>query len=808
MGAGTVSCPRGAGCTGCAERDAVIARLEAERDAAVCTAALERRGRKDAEARLQAVTDRLEFVEPMYAVVHRDNEGLRAANADMRARLRGEESGRAVAEEERDMYRGAAADAQFLRDRLAAETAARINAENDYRMLIGQLRIDPRTGRVSYRKGPNTPPSARKKAAEVRAAVGGQGAADADAAAAAAAAAAGAGRPGGGSGRRTVPGRPGGRPGHKGHGRSYKPTRTVNHNLPRRDDGTLALQKCRCGKGHWVIVDREGRPILELRMLIECVNHVREVAKCTGCGALRPAVDGLPANGTWDHSMCGFATALRANKMVDEDIARMLTDIAPKAIKVSKTNVIDSLGRVCDALRPYSEAIVSKIRGGAVAYEDETTSPAVPTRQTAERAERLAVAGSISSALIASIPQVGMPAVLAVDPSASSWSASAALAAGEALEMEGHGAGPGAPPLGAAGPGPPASALLAGLAPAEAEGLAPAEAAPAAAPGPEGGPGPRPPSSIFFESAAALLSAAAASVDAAQEGVVWEGANADGMPWLPAAADAAARWWQSLNDDAAAAAAGLSAASLIDAAARTAAGIGPEEDLVGVAAEECLRDGSANGAGWAWVFTNGNLVAYRFGLTRGGIMHDKYMLGFAGILVADRYAIYRSRFEADGRLQLCWAHELRDIGEDAMRPGSSPAIRQLYRDVRGVFRAARDAVADVDVPRTGALRLMHEQCLDDVIDRYRGCGEEDAERIVDMLDRDKRSLFTFLEHEGVEPTNNRAERALRYIVLLRKVFGQIKGGRRSMERLGHLATCVRTWRAQGKSIMEEVARIM
>ena len=128
--------------------------------------------------------------------------------------------------------------------------------------------------------------------------------------------------------------------------------------------------------------------------------------------------------------------------------------------------------------------------------------------------------------------------------------------------------------------------------------------------------------------------------------------------------------------------------------------------------------------------------------------------------------------------------------------------------MRGVYRAARDAAADGDAPRTGALRFMYEQILDDVLDRYRGCGSEDAERIVAMVDRDKRSLFTFLEHEGVEPTNNRAERILRYIVMLRKVFGQIKGGRRSMERWGHLATCVMTWRAQGKSIMEEVARIM
>jgi len=37
-------------------------------------------------------------------------------------------------------------------------------------------------------------------------------------------------------------------------------------------------------------------------------------------------------------------------------------------------------------------------------------------------------------------------------------------------------------------------------------------------------------------------------------------------------------------------------------------------------------------------------------------------------------------------------------------------------------------------------------------------------------------LFAFLEHGGVEPTNNAAERALRSVVLHRKISGQIKGG--------------------------------
>lgn len=744
-----------------------IAELEAKVDERDGVARREREDKEKALAACQFLRDRLEFIEPMYCVVRRDNESLWAAIASMRTRLRGEEAGRAEAEEERDMYRGAAAEAQSLRGQLAAETDARLNAEDHCRTLISHLRVDPRTGRAVYRNGPNTPSSARKKAAGEQAAGDRQGGS--------------AGGRGGGGGRRrrTVQGRPGGRPGHQGHGRSYKPTSTVRHNLPRNPDGTLALQPCRCGGGHWELVNNEGRIVLDLRYILECIKSVREMAKCTGCGATRPAVDGLPAKGSWSRPLCGFGASLRAHKMSNDDISDVLTDMAPPGIKVTKSNVVDSLGRICDASRPYSEAILSKIKGEAVVYEDETTSLAVPSRHTAERAEKLAVAGSISSALIASVPPSGLPAVLAVDPSASSWPASAALDANAALGLEDYDCALGIPPPSAAGPGPPASVLE-----GEWNGRG---AAPAARP--------RCPASSHPNGAAGLLAAALAA--------------AGGMPGRPAAAAAAAAPWPSLGDAAAAAAAGISAASLIDAAARTAAGIGPDEDLVGAAAEACLRDGSADGSGWVWVFAGASgLVAYRFGLTRAGDMHDKYMAGFDGILVSDRFPVYRSRFEADGRLQLCWAHELRDIAEAAIRPGSSLAVRRLYRDVLGVFRAARDAAADAGTPRTRELRAIHEKRLDDVLDRYRGCGEEDAEKMVAMLDRDKRSLFTFLEHEGVEPTNNRAERALRYIVLLRKIFGQIKGGRRSMERWGHFATCVMSWRAQGKSVMAEVARIM
>lgn len=82
--------------------------------------------------------------------------------------------------------------------------------------------------------------------------------------------------------------------------------------------------------------------------------------------------------------------------------------------------------------------------------------------------------------------------------------------------------------------------------------------------------------------------------------------------------------------------------------------------------------------------------------------------------------------------------------------------------------------------------------LDDVM-RHRGCGEEDVCKIVTMLDRTISPVHGS-RSKGSRAGNSRAEKAPSYIVTLRKIFGQIKGGGGPWG-WGHLATCVRTWRA-------------
>lgn len=70
-----------------------------------------------------------------------------------------------------------------------------------------------------------------------------------------------------------------------------------------------------------------------------------------------------------------------------------------------------------------------------------------------------------------------------------------------------------------------------------------------------------------------------------------------------------------------------------------------------------------------------------------------------------------------------------------------------------------------------------------LLDRYHE-RSDDAGRLTRRLQREMASLWTFLREQGVEPTNNRAERSLRFAVMWRKGSSgtDSKAGNRWVER--------------------------
>lgn len=171
---------------------------------------------------------------------------------------------------------------------------------------------------------------------------------------------------------------------------------------------------------------------------------------------------------------------------------------------------------------------------------------------------------------------------------------------------------------------------------------------------------------------------------------------------------------------------------------------------------------------------------------------------FQGVINCDRAKMYwRAK-----RLQWCWAHLKRDF--QALIDHQDPQVRRLghdlMRQVKLMFDTwwrykSREIRWDEFRIAMAPIRSNINALL------LRGACSGNA-RLIGMCSElyDHRDwLWTFVEIQGVEPTNNTAERALRPAVIYRKLsFGtQSASGSRFVERM---LTVSETCRLQGRSI--------
>jgi len=204
---------------------------------------------------------------------------------------------------------------------------------------------------------------------------------------------------------------------------------------------------------------------------------------------------------------------------------------------------------------------------------------------------------------------------------------------------------------------------------------------------------------------------------------------------------------------------------------------------------------------WLWVAATALIAVFRIDKNRSKAAWQRFLGGFAGILCTDRYAAY-----ADHALhlrQLCWSHLKRDIQALVDAGAASADVgRRGLRFVTRLFAVWRDFKAH-KIDRAG-LRMKAFDIKAD-FGRWRAdaakCADRRARSLAHQLGRMKPALFTFLEQEGVEPTNNHAERRVRPAVLWRKgSFGsQSEEGNRFVERM---LTTVQSLRLQGRSVLD------
>jgi transposase len=188
---------------------------------------------------------------------------------------------------------------------------------------------------------------------------------------------------------------------------------------------------------------------------------------------------------------------------------------------------------------------------------------------------------------------------------------------------------------------------------------------------------------------------------------------------------------------------------------------------------------------WLWVSVCGLVTVFLIHASRGAKTAQQ-LLGdcFSGILVTDRWVSY-AYVKAPHR-QLCWSHlkrdfkSLLDYGIAAQRIGE-----QLLCEVRRMFRAWHK-VRDGTLSRAEfKLRMQPvRRHILALLEQGRSLPCQKVSGKCRQILRLKEALFTFIDVERVEPTNNAAERALRFAVLWRKgSFGSDSGsGCRFVER--------------------------
>jgi transposase len=144
---------------------------------------------------------------------------------------------------------------------------------------------------------------------------------------------------------------------------------------------------------------------------------------------------------------------------------------------------------------------------------------------------------------------------------------------------------------------------------------------------------------------------------------------------------------------------------------------------------------------------------------------------YSGVMVNDRGKSYDAEEFAGVAQQKCLAHLLRNVSEVLERKSGrarqfGATLKALLREGLTLWHARAEISPDEYQDRSGQLdqQLTHHL-------RNRILRDDDNQRLLNGIgtQHDRGHLLRFLETEGVEPTNNRAERILRPAVIARKV---------------------------------------
>lgn len=215
----------------------------------------------------------------------------------------------------------------------------------------------------------------------------------------------------------------------------------------------------------------------------------------------------------------------------------------------------------------------------------------------------------------------------------------------------------------------------------------------------------------------------------------------------------------------------------------------------------------ANRLAWLWTAVAEGLSVFLIRSSRGSDV-AKELLGrdFEGIHVSDRWSGY-DWIDIDQR-QVCWAHLIRDFRKIADSGGLAKwigeSLEKQARELFGYWHRIRDGTMQRSTFHRHARRIRRH--IRDLLEIGTHCGAWRAPSLCRGILQLEQAMWTFVAREGVEPTNNTAERTLRPAVIWRKTSlgTQSARGSRFVERI---LTCVATLRQRGRNVLDYLTAV-
>jgi transposase len=212
---------------------------------------------------------------------------------------------------------------------------------------------------------------------------------------------------------------------------------------------------------------------------------------------------------------------------------------------------------------------------------------------------------------------------------------------------------------------------------------------------------------------------------------------------------------------------------------------------------------------WTWCFRAATFTLFKIDPSRSSqVLIDVLGEEFRGVLGCDYFSAYR-KFMGDFGVpvQFCLAHLLRDVRfliehPDRRNHAYGQRLLAALRELFGVIHRRDELPA-----RRFAIDLQNaaDELLAQAV--YRVPGTNEAENLAQRFHEHGESYVRFLTTPGIEPTNNLAERAIRFVVIDRLVTqgSRSLAGRQWLERIWSvLATCAQQGRSAFTFLVDSV----